>query len=139
MIEASGATLVVEHGVVTGEVRGLEVCRVVDQPTTGYFDEDRIGPASGHEGYGSGVMVEVGVGGPDREAFRIIHGDLPTVDALAEVVATVAGHRGAGAPPHPLNRLVPERLLRSRLEAAPELVGLHRIEPVAPPAAAGRA
>ena len=78
-------------------------------------------------------MVEVGVGGPDREAFRIIHGDLPTVDALAEVVATVAGHRAAGAPPHPLNRLVPERLLRSRLEAAPELVGLRRIEPVAPP------
>jgi hypothetical protein len=120
VIEASGATLVVEHGVVTGEVRGLEVCRVVDQPTTGYFDE-------------AGVMVEVGVGGPDREAFRIIHGDLPTVDALAEVVATVAGHRAAGAPPHPLNRLVPERLLRSRLEAAPELIGLRRIEPVAPP------
>ncbi len=29
-IEAAGATVVVEHGVVTGEVRGLEVCRVVD-------------------------------------------------------------------------------------------------------------
>jgi hypothetical protein len=131
VIEASGATLVVEHGVVTGEVHGLEVCRVVDQPTTGYFDED--GAVSGVECIETGVMVEVGVGGPDREAFRIIHGDLPTVDALAEVVATVAGHRASGAPPHPLNRLVPERLLRSRLEAAPELVGLRRIEPVAPP------
>ena len=29
-IEAAGAAVVVEHGVVTGEVRGLEVCRVVD-------------------------------------------------------------------------------------------------------------
>ena len=117
VIEASGATLVVEHGVVTGEVRGLEVCRVVDQPTTGYFDEAGVGELGGEpisalgnalaeqQGVGSGVMVEVGVGGPDREAFRIIHGDLPTVDALAEVVATVAGHRAAGAPPHPLNRL----------------------------------
>ncbi|MET0661895.1 MAG: hypothetical protein ABWZ42_02065, partial [Ilumatobacteraceae bacterium] len=145
VIEASGATLVVEHGVVTGEVRGLEVCRVVDQPTTGYFDEDGVVGEWGEQisalgnalaaqrGGASGVMVEVGVGGPDREAFRIIHGDLPTVDALAEVVATVAGHRAAGAPPHPLNRLVPERLLRSRLAAAPELIGLRRIEPVAPP------
>ena len=144
VIEASGATLVVEHGVVTGEVRGLEVCRVVDQPTTGYFDEDwaaeggepisALGNAlAAQQGGGNGVMVEVGVGGPDREAFRIIHGDLPTVDALAEVVATVAGHRAAGAAPHPLNRLVPERLLRSRLATAPELVGLRRLEPVAPP------
>ena len=125
MIEASGATLVVEHGVVTGEVRGLEVCRVVDQPTTGYFDEDwaaeggepigALESLAAQQGGGNGVMVEVGVGGPDREAFRIIHGDLPTVDALAEVVATVAGHRAAGAAPHPLNRLVPERLLRHRL------------------------
>jgi len=144
VIEGSGATLVVEHGVVTGEVRGLEVCRVVDQPTTGYFDEEGGEPISSlsnalatqrlaGEGIGNGVMVEVGVGGPDREAFRIIHGDLPTVDALAEVVATVAGHRAAGAAPHPLNRLVPERLLRSRLEAEPELVGLRRVEPVSPP------
>ena len=30
VIEGAGATLTVEHGVVTGEVRGLEVCRVVD-------------------------------------------------------------------------------------------------------------
>ncbi len=147
IIEGSGATLVVEHGVVTGEVRGLEVCRVVDQPTTGYFDEDDGGtPISslsasiaserqsrGDDDAGNGVMVEVGVGGPDREAFRIIHGDLPTVDALAEVVTIVARHRAADAPPHPLNRLVPERLLRSRLVGAPELIGLRRVEPVAPP------
>ncbi len=32
VIEAAGAAPNVEHGVVFGEVRGLEVCRVVDQP-----------------------------------------------------------------------------------------------------------
>ena len=37
------------------------------------------------------MIVEVGVGAPDREAFRIIHGDLPTVEALADVVSTVDG------------------------------------------------
>ena len=39
VIEGAGATFTVEHGVVTGEVHGLEVCRVVDSPTSGYFDE----------------------------------------------------------------------------------------------------
>ena len=121
---------------VTGEVRGLEVCRVVDQPTTGYFDEAGIGggepisamgSARRAAAIGNGVMVEVGVGGPDREAFRIIHGDLPTVDALAEVVATVAGHRTAGAPPHPLNRLVPRSGCCDRgSRRTPALVGLRR-------------
>ena len=103
VIEGAGATLTVEHGVVTGEVRGLEVCRVVDRPTSGYFDEldggepissmSRRPPTSTRP---NGVIVEVGVGGPDREAFRIIHGDLPTVTALAEVVSTVTGHRSEG-------------------------------------------
>ncbi len=140
MIEGSGATFVVEHGVVTGEVRGLEVCRVVDQPTTGYFDEDGVEPISALSAElaadhttSDGVIVEVGVGAPDREAFRIIHGDLPTVDALAEVVATVDGHRRPGASPHPLNRLVPERLVRSRLVDQPSLIGLVSVEPVDPP------
>jgi hypothetical protein len=149
VIEGAGATFTVEHGVVTGEVHGLEVCRVVDSPTSGYFDEPDGGEpisatafgatlsgaaSSGFGGTeGAGVIVEVGVGGPDREAFRIIHGDLPTVTALAEVVATVAGHRTPGAPPHPLNRLAQERLLRWRLEQDPALVGLQRVEPAEPP------
>ena len=140
MIEGAGATFTVEHGVVTGEVHGLEVCRVVDSPTSGYFDEPDGGePISAAASVwsrateGAGVIVEVGVGGPDREAFRIIHGDLPTVTALAEVVATVARHRTPGAPPHPLNRLAQERLLRWRLEQDPSLVGLERVEPAEPP------
>ena len=35
MIVAAGADPVVEHGVLAGEVAGLEVCRVVDDPFTG--------------------------------------------------------------------------------------------------------
>jgi hypothetical protein len=104
----------VEHGVVTGEVYGLEVCRVVD---------DRL---DGH------VRLEVGVGAHDREAFTLVHGDVPTVEALAGVVEAVAAHRGASAD-HPLQRLAPERLLRWRLEEEPGAVGLASLRPSEPP------
>jgi len=111
---AAGAIPVVEHGVVSGEVRGLEVCRVVDDPQTG------------------AVRLEVGVGAHDREAFAIVHGDVPTVEALAGVVDAVKAHRSPGTP-HPLNRLAPERLLRWRLEQEPSLVGLASVAPTQPP------
>ena len=112
---AGGATPNVEHGVVTGEVRGLEVCRVVDDPHTG------------------AVRLEVGVGAHDREAFAILHGDVPTVEALAGVVAAVAEHRRPDGAPHPLNRLAPERLLRWRLQEEPSLLGLTDVVPIQPP------
>ena len=115
VIRDAGAVPVVEHGVVTGEVRGLEVCRVVDDPHT------------------RAIRLEVGVGVHDREAFAIIHGDVPTPDALAGVVAAVAGHRRPDAPQHPLNRLVPERLLRWRLEQDPGLIGLESVAAAQPP------
>ena len=92
MIEAAGAVPVIEHGLLAGEVAGLEVCRVVVDPGTGQ------------------ARLEVGVGAHDREAFQLVHGDVPTVEALSSVVAAVAEHRRPGAPPHPLNRLGAERL-----------------------------
>jgi hypothetical protein len=113
-IEAAGATVVVEHGVVTGEVCGLEVCRVVDADD-------------------GGVRLEVGVGAQDRGAFAIIHGDVPTHDALVGVVAAVAAARAADAPGHPLNRLAPERLVRWRLEQEPWLVNVAAVRPAEPP------
>jgi hypothetical protein len=119
-IEAAGARPNVEHGVVAGEVRGLEVCRVVS------VDEHAAGAASG-------VRLEVGVGAHDREAFRLIHGDRPTGEALAGVVAAVAAARDVGVPGHPLNRLAPERFLRWRLEMAPEALGLVSLHPTPPP------
>jgi hypothetical protein len=113
VIRAAGAEPVIEHGVLAGEVAGLEVVRAV-------ADE-------------SGTRLEVGVGRHDREAFQLVHGDLPTADALAAVIRTVSEHRRPGAPPHPLNRLARERLLRERLLADPGLVGADRLEAVAPP------
>ena len=101
MILAAGATPNVEHGVVFGEVSGLEVCRVVDEPTVGHIAElGDIDPSL----FAStdGVFLEVGVGANDREAFRLIHGDIPTIEALASVVEAVATHRSSGAPQHPL-------------------------------------
>ena len=135
VIEAAGATANVEHGVVVGEVRGLEVCRVVDTPTVGHFAElgdidiaPPPGPAST-----DGVLLEVGVGANDREAFRLLHGDIPTVDALAAVVESVLAYRSPDAPQHPLNRLGQERSLRWQLEQDPALIGMTTVTPAEPP------
>lgn len=114
LIEAAGAEPVVEHGVLAGEVAGLEVCRVVTDPDSG------------------AARLEVGTGAHDREAFQLLHGDVPTREALADVVATVAEHRRPGAPAHPLNRLAAERALRHRLVGEPSLVGAEWLA-VAPP------
>jgi hypothetical protein len=109
-ITAAGADVVVEHGVLTGEVAGLEVCRVVD-------DSD-------------GARLEVGVGAHDREAFRMLHGETPAAESLARIVAAVKEIRAPGADPHPLKRLAPERALRRRLLDTPALVGAESLEPV---------
>lgn len=116
MIVAAGADPVVEHGVLAGEVAGLEVCRVVDDPFTG------------------AVRLEVGVGAHDREAFQMLHGDRPTADALAHVVRSVTQHRLHDVHGHPLARLAKERLLRDRLRWNPALVGATSVELMAPPA-----
>ncbi|MFZ9541647.1 MAG: hypothetical protein ACO3BV_09190, partial [Ilumatobacteraceae bacterium] len=114
-IRESGADVVIEHGVVTGEVVGLEVCRVVDDPVTGAH------------------RLEVGVGEHDREAFAMLHGDTPTTASLKRIVDVVSRHRAPEADPHPLNRLGAERALRSRVIANPSLVGANELRPVASP------
>ncbi|MGH9137920.1 MAG: hypothetical protein ACRD0G_12880 [Acidimicrobiales bacterium] len=111
-LDAAGADVVVEHGVVRGEVLGLEIARVVAGD--------------------NGARIEAGVGRHDREAFAIIHGDLPTEAALAEVVGAARAHRrrDATASPrrgHPLWRLAAERWLREVVIAHPELVGADRL------------
>jgi hypothetical protein len=110
-----GAEPLVEHGVLSGEVRGLEVCRVIDDPYLG------------------STRLEVGVGAHDREAFQMLHGDIPTAESLARVVEAVAEHRAVGAPQHPLNRLAAERFVRWRIIEEPELVGMSSVRPVPPP------
>jgi hypothetical protein len=113
-IVAGGATPVAEHGVLSGEVAGLEVCRVVDDPHTG------------------DVRLEVGVGAHDRETFQLLHGDRPTVEALTDVVRFVSRHR-TGAAPHPLQQLGASRFLRDRLVRRPDLIGLAELVLAAPP------
>jgi len=113
VIRAAGAVPVVEHGVLRGEVLGLEVARAV---------VDDHGP-----------MLEVGVGKHDRQAQGMVHGDEPTGDALARVVAMVEGHRRAAAPLHPYNRLAPERWLRARALAEPGLIGAAELAPAPSP------
>ena len=115
LIVQGGATPVIEHGIVRGEVMGLEVCRAVNDQVTG---EPRL---------------EVGMGAHDREAFAMLHGNRPTVEALADVVENVKLHRRPGAGPHPFNRIAPERMLRATLLDNPGLVGATRLEPSDPP------
>lgn len=146
LIEQAGAEPHVERGVVTGEVRGLEVCRVVDEPTTGNFaelsdvpsaamvapdDAELAARLAGREA--EGVILEVGVGANDREAFQMLHGHLPTVEALANVVSAVSDHRSVASRQHPLNRMAPERFLRWQVEQDPSLLGLTEITQADPP------
>ncbi|MDG2114871.1 MAG: hypothetical protein P8N02_19960, partial [Actinomycetota bacterium] len=113
LLEVAGVDVVVEHGVVIGEVQGLEVARVVPSDT-------------GHQ-------LEVGVGAHDREAFGMLHGDLPTPDAIRQVAEVVRTHRQPGASPHPLNRLGAERWLRARLIDRPSVVGAESLTHAPPP------
>ena len=135
VIEAAGASVNVEHGVVAGEVRGLEVCRVVETPTVGHIAElgDFDAPAPMEAASNDSVLLEVGVGANDREAFRLLHGDIPTVEALATVVESVLAYRSTEAIQHPLNRLGQERYLRWQLEQDPSLVGMTMVTPHEPP------
>lgn len=115
MISASGADALVEHGVVVGEVRGLEMCRVVDDSVTGI------------------ARLEVGMGVNDREAFAMVHGEMPTEEALRTVIEAVALHREPGAMVHPFNQFGAERLHRWRALQQPSLIGFASLNPADPP------
>ena len=114
LIVEGGAVPVREHGVLVGEVEGLEVCRAVRDEATG------------------ACRLEVGVGAHDREAFLLIHGNVPTAESLRRVVDAVVLHRRPDAEPHPLNRLGAERALRARIIREPSIVGAAELA-VAPP------
>lgn len=112
----AGLEVVIEDGVVRGEVRGLEVARLVIWPV---------------ESGGDGLLhLEAGVGRFDRDAVAAMHqGEAPTT-TLARSVSLVNGERVAGGATHPLARLARERWLRCAVLADPALVGAVELDPV---------
>lgn len=108
--------IVSEHGVVRGEILGLEVARLVRWPV---------------ETGGDGELhLEVGVGRFDRDAVWAVRDGSDMVGALADTISMVRKYRRPGAPPHPLGRLRRERWLRSTILAEPSLVGAADLAPV---------
>ena len=111
-IERCGAEPVREHGVLSGEVLGLEVCRVVDD---------------------GAPRLDVGVGAIDRETYGLVHAGRDPEESLREVVASVRALRGGGDGGHPFARLAAARLLRWRVLAEPSIVGASALSPAEPP------
>jgi hypothetical protein len=114
MVAEAGARPVDDHGLLVAEVAGLEVARVVD-------GDDGVGP-----------RLSVGVGQADRELQGYINGHLDDDTNLRRAIAAVVRHRNPGSAAHPLSRLSRQRWLRSILLDDPGLIGLDRLEPVAP-------
>jgi hypothetical protein len=111
----AGVEVVVEHGVVRGEVAGLEVARLVEWPT-------EVG--------GDGELhLEVGVGRFDRDATAAARPDEPPAESLARAVSMVAERRRADAGGHPIQRLSRERWLRRTVLDDPALVGAAELAP----------
>jgi hypothetical protein len=115
LVEAGAEPVAIAGGGLAGEVLGLEVARVVVD--------------------GDGPRLEVGVGKHDREAQRLLRGDVAVEAVLRQAVDTVRRHRRPGAPPHPLNRLARAGWLRAIVVADPGLVGAAHLAPVPSPVA----
>ena len=128
LLGAAGVEVTVEHGVITGEVEGLEVARIVAAARGGATAAGNDDDDSGDAGEPSTQwQIEVGVGAHDREAFSLLHADEPTPEAIRRVAEVVREHRSPGASPHPLNRLSASRWLRALLIRRPDLVGAGRL------------
>ncbi|MBS1838024.1 MAG: hypothetical protein JST64_10045, partial [Actinobacteria bacterium] len=101
VLREAGLDVVLEDGVIRGEVLGLEVARLVVWPVE-----------SGGDGE---LHLEPGVGRFDRDAVAAMHhGEAPTT-TLARSVDMVRRERVPGAGTHPLARLGRERWLRCSL------------------------
>lgn len=111
----AGLEVVVEDGVVRGEVLGLEVARLVTWPVE-----------SGGDGE---LHLEAGVGRFDRDAVAAMHHSEPPTTTLARSVEMVRRERVPGAGTHPLSRLGRERWLRCSILDDPALLGATRLQP----------
>lgn len=104
LLRDAGLEVIVEGGVVRGEVLGLEVARVAVE------DGDAV--------------LGVGVGRFDREITAMLHADLPDAEAVERAATIVREHRYPGAPPHPLMSMGRARWLRAVALCDPAIVEL---------------
>lgn len=116
LLRAEGLEVVVEHGVIRGEVHGLEVARIV-----------RWDGVPGSDG---ALHLEAGVGRFDRDAVAAVHPDEHPVDSLSRTVEMVRRHRHHGATTHPVSLLARSRWLRSDVVADPGAVGAEHLRAV---------
>jgi len=141
LLASAGVEIAVEHGVITAEVEGLEVARIV--PAAALTGASSTVLGSGESAVDDGDdpvaawQIEVGVGAHDREAFALLHADEPAAEAIRRVAEVVRAHRAPGASPHPLNRMGASRWLRSLVMRRPALVGAGRLRAASPPIARG--
>ncbi len=162
LLASAGVEIAVEHGVITGEVEGLEVARIVPASaavaaasstaavaaasstaavaaaSSTAASDDKVCDSSAESGSaesGLAWQIQVGVGAHDREAFSLLHPDEPTAEAVRRIAETVSVHRSPGAQPHPLNRMGAARLLRSLLIRRPDLCQAGRLRAASPPLA----
>ncbi|MDP1793736.1 MAG: hypothetical protein Q8K63_06315, partial [Acidimicrobiales bacterium] len=103
-----GVDVVVEHGVVSFEVKGLEIGRLEDGE------------------------LAVGVGKHDREGHRMANPDQDPLDALRGVAERVRKERRGDTPGGAMTSYSRERWLRSIVVADPGRFGLPPLTPVAP-------
>lgn len=130
LLEHDHVEVVVEHGLITAEVSGLEVARVTQTPEALAGDQSALA----RTGDAADIwQVAVGVGEIDQQAFAVVHQHEVVTDSLRRVASLVARHRSPGAEPHPLNRLAASRWLRSVLCRRPELVGAARLAAASAP------
>jgi hypothetical protein len=73
------------------------------------------------------------MGRHDREAFAMIHGELPTTQAMRQVIDAVLPHRTEGADSHPFNQFGVERLSRWKAIKDPSSIGFSTLAPADPP------
>ena len=108
LLETNGCEIVQENGMTKGEIKGLEVARVVE----------------GSEGESA---LQVGVGIYDQEAHKLVDGNESTEEKLSRVVSEVLHYRNKQARPHPLNRVSRPKWLISELVNSPENSGLEEV------------
>lgn len=112
LLDVDDVDVIVEHGVIIGECRGLEVARVT--------------------GAGAEQRLDVGVGAYDQGAFVVMNPHLTPDEALGNVVDQVMEFRRRGGEPHPINRLARERWVRTELLAEPDQIDMESLEVVEP-------